>query len=105
MECQRVKFEHRHSTRLLQPTPKPKWKYEVVIIDFITKLSKITKQHDFIMVVMDKLMKNANFAPIKSTRESTNITKINMKEIARLHGIPKVIVLDKDLKFIANFWK
>jgi len=28
-----------------------------------------------------------------------------MKEIARLHGIPKAIVSDKDSKFTSNFWK
>ena len=28
-----------------------------------------------------------------------------MKEIARLHGIPKAIVSDKDFKFMSNFWK
>lgn len=28
-----------------------------------------------------------------------------MKEMHSLHGFPKVIVCDKDLKFIINFWK
>jgi hypothetical protein len=28
-----------------------------------------------------------------------------MKEIARLHGIPKTIVSEKDLKFTSKFWK
>ena len=28
-----------------------------------------------------------------------------MKEIFRLHGIPKVIVSDRDAKFTGNFWK
>jgi transposase InsO family protein len=28
-----------------------------------------------------------------------------MREIARLHGIPKTIVSDKDTKFTSNLWK
>ena len=28
-----------------------------------------------------------------------------MREIARLHGIPKTIVFDRDPKFTSNFWK
>jgi hypothetical protein len=36
MECHKVKAEHRHRARLLQPLPIPKWKWEVVTMDFIT---------------------------------------------------------------------
>jgi transposase InsO family protein len=28
-----------------------------------------------------------------------------MREIARVHGIPKEIVSDRDTKFTSNFWK
>jgi len=28
-----------------------------------------------------------------------------MKEIFRLHGIPKVVISDRDVKFTSNFWK
>ena len=28
-----------------------------------------------------------------------------MKEIFRLHGIPKVVISDRDVKFTGNFWK
>ena len=38
--------------------------------------------------------------PTKTTHKATEITSINMKEVARLHGILKAIVSDRDSKFI-----
>jgi hypothetical protein len=63
----KVKVEHRHPAGLLQPLPILEWKWEVETMDFITKLPKTNKQHDFIMVVVDKLTKAAHFVPIKLT--------------------------------------
>jgi hypothetical protein len=73
MECQRVKVEHRHPVGLLQPLPIPEKKWEVITIDFITRLPKTTRQHDSIMVVVDKLTKTAHFFLLKTTHTTTNI--------------------------------
>ena len=48
-------------------------------MDFITGLPKIAKQHDAIMVVVDKLSKEAHFIPIKSTFKSINVANVFMK--------------------------
>ena len=56
------------------------------------------------MVVVDKLSKAAHFTPVK-TNKAANIADIFLKQIFRLHGIPKVIISDRDLKFTGNFWK
>jgi hypothetical protein len=105
MEFQRVKAEHRHPTSLLQPLPILEKKWEVVTIDFITKFPRTTRQHDSIMVVVDKLTKDAHLVPVKITHTTTNIAQIYMREISRLHGIPKAIVSDRDTKFSSNFWR
>jgi transposase InsO family protein len=63
------------------------------------------KQHDSIMVVVDKLTKGAHFIPVKTTHKETNIADIYMKEVARIHGVPKAIVSDRDPKFTSNFLK
>jgi hypothetical protein len=57
------------------------------------------------MVVIDKLSKSAHFIPVKSTFKAINIAEIFMKEIFRLHGIPKMVVSDRDVKFTSAFWK
>ena len=105
MKCQQVKVEHEHPTCLLQPLPVLEWKWEVIPMDFITRLSMTWRQHDSIMVVVDKLTKETHFIPVKSTHKTDDIAKIFMKDIFKLHGFPKAIVSDRYAKFTSNFWK
>ena len=57
------------------------------------------------MVVIDKLNNFACFIRVKSTLKDINIAEIFMKEIFRLHGIPKMVISDRDVKFTYAFWK
>jgi len=104
-ECQQVNAEHQHPPGLLQPLPIPEWKWEVISIDFITGLPRSKRQNDYVMVVVDKLSKAAHFIPVKSTYKVVSIADIFMKEVFRLHAIPKIIISDRDVKFTGNFWK
>jgi hypothetical protein len=99
------KDKHRHPTGLLQPFPILEWKWEVFSVDFIAKFPRTVKQHDSIMVVVDKLTKATHFIQVKTTHKETNIVDIYMREVSRLHGVPKAIVSDRDPKFTSNFWK
>ena len=100
IKCQRVKVEHQHPTGLLQHLSVPRWKWDVISIDFITRLSITWRQHDSIMVVVDKLTKATHFIPVKSTNKSDAIAKIFLQ-----HGFPKAVISDRDTKFTSNFWK
>jgi hypothetical protein len=77
----KVKAKHRHPAGLLQPLPIPEWKWEVVTMDFITKLPRTKKQHEYIMVVVDKLTKSAHFIPAKITHKASKIVDIYRREI------------------------
>jgi hypothetical protein len=57
------------------------------------------------MVVVDKLTKATYFILVKLTHKEAKIVDVYMREIARLHGIPKTIVSDRDPKFTSKFWK
>ena len=89
MKCQHVKVEHQHPTGLLHPLPILEWKWEVISMDFITGFPMTWRQHDSIMVVVDKLTKEKHFILVKSTHKTDDIAKIFMKEIFRLQGLPK----------------
>ena len=103
MKCQHIKVEHQHPTGLLQPLRVPEWKWEVISMDFITGLPMTWRQHDSIMVVVDKFTKAAHFIPMKSMHKIDDIANIFMKEIFKLHGLLKAIISDQDPKFTSNF--
>ena len=105
LHCQQVKVEHQHLADLLQPLPIPEWKWDIILLDFIIGLPKTQKKNDLIMVVIDKLSKSAHFIPMKSTYKTINIVEFFMKEIFRLHGISKMVIFDRDVKFMSKLWK
>jgi hypothetical protein len=78
MECEKVKFEHMNPTGLLKPLPIPEWKWEVMTMDFITRLPRTGKHHDSIMVVVENLTKDAHFIPLKTTHKETDVADIFM---------------------------
>jgi hypothetical protein len=84
LECQKVKAEHRHPASFLQPLPIPEWKWEVVTMDFITKLPRTNKKHDSIMVVVDTLTKVAHFILVKLTHKAVNIDYVYSSRVTRV---------------------
>ena len=64
-----------------------------------------TRQHDSIMVVVDKFTKESHLIPVKSKYKVDSIEKIFMRDIFRLHGFPKAIISNRDTKSTSNFWK
>ena len=98
-----MKVEHQYPLGLLQPFPIPEWKWEVISMDFIIGFPMAMRQHDSIMVVVEKLKKESHFIPFKSTYKADSIAKLFMKEIFRLHGLPKAIISERDTKFTSNF--
>eukprot|EP00253_Pinus_taeda_P026738 PITA_26738 len=105
LECQQIKAEHQHPAGLLQPLPVPEWKWEIISMDFITGLPKKKKNNDSIFVVVDKLSKAAHFIPVQSTYKAAQIVHIFMQNVFKLHGLPKTIISDHDVKFTSAFWK
>jgi hypothetical protein len=60
---------------------------------------------DAILVVIDRLTKVAHFIPMKQTSSVVDLFPLYIKEVVRLHGVSKYIVLDQNSKFIPKFWQ
>ena len=72
-------------------------------MDFIIGLSK-SKGNNFIMVVVYRLTKYAHFPPPSHPFKASTIATTFMETIQKLHGVPKIIVSDRDPIFKGDFW-
>jgi hypothetical protein len=55
--------------------------------------------------MVDKLSKMVHLAPTVTTVDAPSIADIFFNSVVRLHGMPSVIVSDRDGRFIAHFWR
>ena len=74
-------------------------------MDLITRLPTMTNGNDAIMVVVVRLTKMAYFIPITAKATADQVADLFVKEILRLHGVPKTIVTDRDPRFVSQFWE
>lgn len=72
-------------------------------MDFITGLPK-SQSHDAILVLVDHFTKYMHFLPLSYPYSGKTVAAIFVKEMVRLHEIPKSIVNGRDSIFFSNFW-
>ncbi|GJU23378.1 putative reverse transcriptase domain-containing protein [Tanacetum coccineum] len=89
---------------LVQPVI-PVWKWENITMDFVTKLPKTSSGQDTIWEIVDRLTKSAHFLPLKETDSMEKLTRQYLKKVVLRHGVPVLIISDRDSKFTSHFWK
>ena len=72
-------------------------------MDFVVDLPRSPRGRDAIWVVVDRLTKSMHFIPMKTMSSAQDLVPLYIKEVVRLHGVPKSIVLDRDAKFVSKF--
>jgi hypothetical protein len=76
-------------------------------MDFITELppSKISGVvYDAILVIMDRLTKMAHYVPAQANWDGSDLAQAWIREVIRLHGVPKRIVSDRGPLMNSKHW-
>ena len=102
--CQMNKTNSLSPAGLLQPLPVPQNIWEDITMDFIEALPR-SDGFDTIWVIVDRLPKYNHFLPLQHPFNAKGLARFFVKEIIRLHGIPKSIVSDRGKIFMGNFWQ
>ncbi|GJT14943.1 putative reverse transcriptase domain-containing protein [Tanacetum coccineum] len=103
LTCLKVKAEHLKPSGLLVQPEIPQWKWDSITMDFITKLLRTSSGYDIIWVIVDRLTMVAHSLPMRENDSMDKLTRLYLKEVVTRHGIPVLIICDRDNRFTSNF--
>ncbi|GJS19709.1 putative reverse transcriptase domain-containing protein [Tanacetum coccineum] len=67
--------------------------------------SRTSSGHDSIWVIVDRLTKSAYFLPIPEDFKMDRLARLYLNEIVARHGVPILIISDRNSRFTSRFWK
>jgi hypothetical protein len=88
----------------LQPLPIPPDAWRTIGLDLIEGLPNSNK-FDTILVVVDKFLKYGHFIPLKHPFTAKTMAHAFLDNLYCRHGLPKVLISDRDKIFISAFWQ
>ncbi|QRW11207.1 Retrotransposable element Tf2 protein [Ceratobasidium sp. AG-Ba] len=100
--CQRSKGHKRYTPQKPLPIPQKPW--EDIAYDFIVKLPE-SQGMDSILVVIDRFSRQAHFIPCLESTNAEGVADLFIKEVWKLHGLPKTTVSDRGPTFNSQFLK
>jgi hypothetical protein len=89
-----------------QPLPTPPGRWHTLPMDFAGPFVRSGEgQWDMVLVVVDKFTKRAHFIPTRQSDTAEDTARRFFEGVVRLHGIPSIIVSDRDARFTSRFWQ
>ena len=103
-KCQQNKTSSQQQMGYLHPILVPQAKWSQISMDLISGLPKTQKGYDSIYVIVDYLSKRAHFIPTTTSVTGKGLADLFINNVFKLHGLPRVIISDRDPRFIGEFW-
>nr|GEW16683.1 reverse transcriptase domain-containing protein [Tanacetum cinerariifolium] len=103
LTCAKMKAEHQRPSCLLQQPEIHEWKWEKIVMDFITKFPRPSSGHDAIWVIVDRLTKSTHFLEIREDYSMEKIARLYINEIVARHSVLTSIIFDRDGRFTSRF--
>ncbi|QRV77026.1 Retrotransposable element Tf2 protein [Ceratobasidium sp. AG-Ba] len=100
--CQRSKGHKHYAPQKPLPIPQKPW--EDLAYDFIVKLPE-SQGMDSILVVINRFSQQAHFIPCLESTNAEGVADLFIKEVWKLHGLPKTTVSDRGPTFDSQFLK
>jgi len=84
----------------------PEYPWEIVGIDYVTDPPESGLYgHTSVFIMVCHLTKMVHFVPCHKEITAKKSADLFISNCYRLHGVPKVIVSDRDPKFVVKFWQ
>ena len=105
LSCQRNKSSTQRPFGLLTPLEIPDSRWHTVTMDWIMDLPVSAGGHNAIMVIVDKLTKYVHLVPTTKESSSEDVARLFIAHVYQYHGLPKVLISDRDPRFTSGFWR
>lgn len=105
--CERNKPRRHKPYGLLHAEDPPYGPWEALTLDFVTDLPPSAlggRIYDSILVIVDRFTKMAHYVPCRKDMDAEGLGEVFLREVVRLHGVPKSIVSDRGPILTAKFW-
>ena len=100
----RSKSQHHKPYGFLKQLPVPEQPWNSISMDFIEKLPR-SSGYTAILVVVDRLTKQAIFIPTHDTITSAELAKLFVLHVFSKHGVPSHVTSDRGSKFVLHFFR
>jgi len=101
--CMRSKPQCHRPYGSLQQLPIPECPWNSISMDFIEKLPS-SSGFDTILVIVDRLSKQAIFIPTHDTITSAELARLFVTHVFSKHGVPSHVTSDRGSKFVSHFF-
>lgn len=103
-ECQRHKTVRMKEAGTAKALPVPPRPWHTFGMDWVGPLPRTAKGFDCILNIVCHLTGMVHFIPCKGSDTAEDVANHVFQEVVRLHGLPDVVVSDRDPKLTSKFW-